>query len=83
MQQRHTFYELREQYIAEQYWPVGEPAETLRAILIGKMIANRISYDARTQADIKRILEKLYGEYEPKEIVTGVTKGQMKRAFGL
>lgn len=83
LQQRHTFYELREQYVAEQYWPAGGPGQTLTAVLIGKIIANRISYDARTQKDIKTIMEMLAGEYEPKEAKKGVTKEQMKQAFGI
>lgn len=83
LQQRHTFYELREQYVAEQYWPVGEPGQTLLAILTGKIIANRISYDDRTQKDIKKIMEMLVGEYEPKETAKGVTKEQIKQSFGI
>lgn len=83
MQQRHTFYELREQYVAEQFWPVGGPAQTLMAVLTGKIIANRISYDDRSQKDIKIIMEMLAGEYEPKEVAKGVTKEQIKSAIGL
>lgn len=84
LQQRHTFYELREQYVAEQFWPVGGSAQTLMAVLMGKIIANRISYDARTQKDIKTIMEMLDGTFEPpKEIKKGVTKEQMKNSFGI
>lgn len=83
LQQRHEFYELREQYVAEQFWPVGGPAQTLMAVLTGKIIANRISYDDRTQKDIKTIMEMLTGEYEPKEVAKGVTKEQMKQSFGI
>ena len=84
LQQRHTYYELREQYVAEQFWPVGEPAQKLMAVLMGKIIANRISYDARTQKEIKTIMEMLDGTFEPpKEIKKGVTKEQIKQSFGL
>lgn len=84
LQQRHTFYELREQYVAEQFWPVGGPGQTLMAVLTGKIIANRFSNDARTQKDIKIIMEMLDGTFEPpKELKKGVTKKQLKQLFGL
>ena len=84
VQQKHEFYELREQYVAEQFWPVGGPAQTLSAVLMGKIIANRIGYDAQTQKDIKVIMEMLEGTFKPpKKIKKGVTKEQLKQSFGI
>lgn len=36
--ERHTEYELREQYVAEQHWPTGEPAANERIKLLGEII---------------------------------------------
>lgn len=84
LQQRHEFYELREQHVAEQYWPVGEAAETFKAELIGLIIDQRIKYSAETAKRIKAIYKILDGTFEPpKEIKKGVTKEQMKQSFGI
>lgn len=84
LQQRHTFYELREQYIAEGYWPVGEAAENLRALFISNRIANRISYSAEIERQNRKIWEMLIGKFKPARAAKkGVTKEQMKQAFGL
>ena len=84
MQQRHDFYELREQYVAEQYWPVGEAAEAFKAELIGLIVAQRVTYSAETAKRIKTIYKMLDGTFEPpKEVKKGVTKEQLKQSFGL
>ena len=61
----HSAYELQEQRVLEQYWPVGPAAENLRAVLIAKLIAQRIDYDESTEADIERIWKKLEGTFDP------------------
>ena len=84
LQQRHDFYELKEQYVAEQYWPVGETAEVLKTELIGLIVAQRIKYSGETDKRIKTIIKMLDGTFEPpKEIKKGVTKEQMKQSFGI
>ncbi len=84
LQQRHEFYELREQYVAEQFWPVGDSAETFRAELIGLIVAQRVKYSDVTSKRIKTIVKMLDGTFEPpKESKKGVTKEQMKQSFGL
>lgn len=86
LHERHTAYELAEQYVAERYWPIGEPAENLRAELIGHMVANSIAFDQGRADRIETIWEMLNGNFdaekanEPKK---PPGKEQMKAAFGV
>jgi len=83
LRQRHEFYELREQYIVEQYWPAGEAAGILKAELIGLITAQRIQYSEKTARRIETIIEMLRGTFKPPpENRPGVTKEQMKQVFG-
>ena len=69
----------------EQYWPVGEPAENLRALLVGRMTAGG------DQKDTTKIWKMLSGTYEPEKKMTEqeikkqaeLTKQQLKGAFGI
>ena len=55
---------MTELYVAEQYWPTGEPADSLRALLIGLMFAaGQGSKEAAREA--QKIWRKLAGTAEP------------------
>jgi len=64
LQERHTEYELREQYICEQYWPAGGAAESYKTVLIGKIIGQRISFDEKEQQNIQAIIKMLEGTFD-------------------
>ena len=57
--ERHEEYELREQWVAEQYWPAGGAAENLRAILIKSGMCGG------DKKELKMIWQMLEGSYEP------------------
>ena len=55
---------MTELFIAEQYWPTGESADSLRALLIGLMFA--ASQGSKEAArDAQRIWRKLSGTADP------------------
>jgi hypothetical protein len=53
-----------ELYVTEKYWPTGEPADTLRALLMGSMLAaNQGNKEAAR--DAVKIWQKLCGKANP------------------
>lgn len=53
-----------ELYVAEKYWPTGEPADTLRTLMMGSMFAaSQGNKEAARNA--QRIWRKLIGEANP------------------
>ena len=65
--EEHDACELREQWVAEHYWPSGNAAESWRAELIGKLIAQRIDHRQETQAEICMIRKMLVGTFDPEK----------------
>lgn len=81
MHARHTAYELREQYVIERYWPVGEAADNLRAVLIAKMVRSAmVKEDAE---EIEKIWRMLTGQYDPAKKKKELTMKDVKAAFGV
>lgn len=55
---------MTELYIAEQYWPTGEKADSLRTLMLGLMFA--ASQGSKEAArDAQRIWRKLSGTADP------------------
>lgn len=55
---------MTELYVAEQYWPTGELADTLRTLMMGSMLAaSRGSEEAAR--NVQRIWRKLTGVADP------------------
>ena len=53
-----------ELYVAEKYWPTGEPADSLRTLMLGSMFsASQGNKEAAKNA--QRIWRKLTGEADP------------------
>jgi hypothetical protein len=53
-----------ELYVAEQYWPTGEPADSLRTMMLGWMLlANQGNKEAAKSA--QKIWRKLSGQAGP------------------
>lgn len=72
--ERHTAYELREQWVCEQYWPAGGAAIGYQAVLIGKIAGQKIAFDEGTQKNIDMILKMLNGSFDPEKDVPGPAK---------
>ena len=68
-------------YVAEKYWPTGEPADTLRALMLGSMFsASQGNKEAAKNA--QRIWRKLTGEADPALAnKKGMSSEQIKRAM--
>lgn len=80
--QRHTSYELAEQYVAEQYWPAGEAADTQRAIMIGLITRAGFTGSKDDIQQANRILDGLTGRADPaKAGKKKMTKEQIKMAL--
>ncbi len=55
---------MTELYVAEQYWPTGEPADSQRALMIGSMLA--ASWGNKEAAgNAQKIWLKLTGTADP------------------
>ena len=55
---------MTELYVAEKYWPTGEPADSQRALLIGSMLAaSQGNKEAAREA--RKIWRKLSGAADP------------------
>ncbi len=60
----HSGWELKELYVAEKYWPTGEPADSLRALMLCSMLsASQGNKEAASEA--VKIWRKLSGEANP------------------
>lgn len=57
--------ELREQYVIDHYWPVGEPAARLRAKLTAEMIMQATSWDRERAKVIDTLWQQLGNTYDP------------------
>ena len=70
-----------ELYVAEKYWPTGEPADSLRALMLGSMLAaSQGNKEAAKSA--QRIWRKLTGEFNPAlEDKKGMSPEEIKRAM--
>lgn len=55
---------MTELYVVEQYWPTGEPADSLRALLIGSMFATGWG-NKEAAKDAQKIWKKLSGTADP------------------
>jgi len=55
---------LTELHVAEQYWPTGEPADSLRALMSGLMLAASQG-NKEAARDAQRIWRKLTGTADP------------------
>jgi len=53
-----------ELYVAEKYWPTGEPADSLRALLMGSVLAASQGNKEAARYAVK-IWRKLRGEANP------------------
>ena len=51
---------MTELYVAEQYWPTGEPADSLRALMLGLMFASSQG-NKEAARDVQKIWRKLTG----------------------
>ena len=51
---------MTELYVAEQYWPTGEPADSLRALMLGLMFAASQG-NKEAARDVQKIWRKLTG----------------------
>lgn len=60
----HTGWELTELYVAEKFWPTGEPADSLRTLMLGSMLAAGQG-NKEAARDAQRIWRKLTGEADP------------------
>jgi len=60
----HTGWELTELYVAEKYWPTGEPANNLRTLMIGSMLAASRG-NAEAERNAQRMWRKLTGVANP------------------
>jgi len=84
--ERHTGYELAEQYIAERFWPVGEPARTKRTIMGSYITRAGMTGSNEDIAAANRILKELAGEADPsaagnKAMSAGQIKAALKSIF--
>jgi hypothetical protein len=82
---RFEEYELREQYIVEQYWPNGHTADNLRAILSGYLAAQAMQYDVDRAKQIERLWQMLSGTYNPTATNNSGRPGkdEINRVFGV
>lgn len=55
---------MTELYVAEKFWPTGEPADSLRTLILGSMIAAGKG-NAEAERDAQRIWRKLTGIADP------------------
>ena len=55
---------MTELYVAEKYWPTGEPADSLRTLMSGSMIAAGWG-NAEAARDAQKIWRKLTGIADP------------------
>lgn len=55
---------MTEIYVAEQYWPTGEPADSLRTLLMGLMLAAGWG-NKEAERNARRIWRKLTGVADP------------------
>jgi len=53
-----------ELYVAEKYWPTGEPADTLRVLMLGSMLSAGQG-NAEAARNAQKIWRKLIGEVDP------------------
>lgn len=60
----HTGWELEELYITEQYWPTGEPADSLRCLMMSSIMAASQG-DKEAERNARRIWRKLTGVADP------------------
>jgi hypothetical protein len=65
LHQRWSAYELREQWVAEQFWPSGGSAGPWLAELIGLIVGQRIDYHKETEQRIRVIVKMLDGTFDP------------------
>lgn len=70
-----------ELYVAEKYWPTGEPADTLRTLMMGSMLAaSQGNKEAARNA--QRIWRKLTGTANPALAnKKGMSPEEIKRAM--
>jgi hypothetical protein len=61
---RHTGWELTELYVAEKYWPTGEPADSQRASMICSILAAGWG-DREAAVNAQKIWRKLIGTADP------------------
>ena len=55
---------MTELYVAEKYWPTGEPADSLRTLMLGSMLAASHG-NAEAERNAQRIWRKLTGIADP------------------
>jgi len=53
-----------ELYVAEKYWPTGDPADTLRIMMLGSILAAG-SGNAEAARNAQGIWRKLIGDADP------------------
>lgn len=59
---------MTELYVAEKFWPTGEPAELQRVLLMGYIFRSGITGNSDDIREANRILKKLMGMADPKTI---------------
>jgi len=70
-----------ELYVAEKYWPTGEPADSLRTLMLGLMISAGQG-DAAAARNAVKIWRKLCGNADPAlAIKKGMSPNEIKEAM--
>jgi hypothetical protein len=70
-----------ELYVAEKYWPTGEPADSERALMTGLIIAASRG-DAEAERHARKIWRKLTGEANPARVSKrGMSPDEIKRGM--
>lgn len=70
-----------ELYVAEKYWPTGEPADSLRTLMMGLMLAASQG-DKEAAREAQRIWQKLTGKADPATAnKKGMSSEEIKRSL--
>ena len=74
----HTPYQLKELYISEQIWPVGERGANERAVMTALLIANAIGGSEGAATEAFRVYDALTGVADPEDLKVHVMTEEQK-----